>query len=838
MCVPAHGPPGPRGFAASIARILRKRHDLGVPRVRHDTDPPRPEGLGRGPAVALALLFAALGWLYVAHPPGGFTRGGQIHGDGVYHYAITRSLVLDRDLDLANDYALLGNPHHHGLGPAGRVENRVTVGTGVLWIPSFLVAHAVVRGATAAGWIEDPGDGTSRLQQRITLFGSVVLGLGAVVLGVRLAARYASTAIATTAGIAIALASPLCWYMVYQPSWPHAANAFVVTAFVWVWHEGRATPTWRGAAALGALGGLMMLVRPQNVLFFVLPGFDLVRAGVGAARAGARAPRGAVAIRLVALAGAAALCFGPQMWAWASVYGDPLVIPQGPTFMRWGHSKWVEALFSSRNGLFAWTPLVGLSIACLVLMSLRRPAARSTGGLLLAAFVLQAYVNGSADDWWGGWAFGGRRFVGCTGLFILGTAYGLHVIRRLLVERAPAAAAMALGALVLVFASYNASFMWDYWHAQLERGRSQPLEPATRRWASRLVGAWYAVLGHPGALPVNLVHAMRAGVSPGRYDATSGWELATDRGQPRGWDRLSLPDPRFTGAGFGPARSVAGRRAAWVEDEAVLVLPVRYATDLELALLLRPARPQLTVRVEVGGHVVMDRALVPGWAWYRATVPTEALAAGLNYLHITQSRPAPGPRPPRPIGATGQHTPVEIEVISDPEAAVPLRFALGRTTIDIARPGITAFAIEASPSPDAPGYRPLGTFDITGDVHAAGRLARTIEGLAPGQPVALGLARSTLVEPSAAVDEVIASLGGRVRLRPSPERPGYALIGARGAAPGTAREAIGTRGPARARVGRPAAERHEGAAWAELTVWRSHRPVPEVLAGQTLRPAR
>ncbi|MEM9458583.1 MAG: hypothetical protein AAGF11_30690 [Myxococcota bacterium] len=818
-----------------------------MPRAHANDADPEPEiaGLGRGAWIALALLWAALSGLYITHPPGRFTLGGQAHGDGVYYYAYTRSLVFDRDLDLANDYALLGDPHGHGRGPTGHAENRFAMGTGVLWIPSMLVAHAVVQGASAAGWTDDAGDGTSRLYQRITLYGSLMLGMSAVVLSVRLATRYVGATLATTAGLTITLASPLGWYMVYQPSWPHAADAFAIAAFVGVWHQQRTARTWRVIVGLGALWGLAMLVRPQNVVFGVLPGFDLARAAWQGLRTHDRATLRSVGVSAALLLGAAALCFAPQMGIWASTYGTPLTIPQGPSFMRWGDSKWVEALFSSRNGLFAWTPLLGFSCVGLGWLGLHRAEARVTAGLLLLAFALQAYVNGSVDDWWGGWSFGGRRFVGCTVGFVLGTAYGLHAVHRFLTAHPRGVATTTVGLGVLVFASYNASMMWDYFHARLPRGQSQSLEPATQRWAARIVSGWYAVLGHPGAMPANLAFALSTGVSPGRYDAASGWELATDRGQRRGWDRISLPDARFCGAGFGPATPVDGLSASWVEREAVLLLPVRRATPLEAVLLLRPARPGAAVRVELHGHVLMDRILEEGWAWYRTSIPRDALRAGLNYAQITQRIPEPPPAMPRAVGTTGQATTVAIEVTSDPgrDAEVPLRVALDRTTIELVTRGVTAFAIAPRSATGLPGYHPLGTFETDHDVHAAARLARAIERLPAGQIVVLGLARSALARWSSDADQAIALLGGNVRLDPLRKDPahrsiGYVLIGARGAAQGTALEAMTDDDPAVVRVGLPATERYEGVAWGKLTVWRSHLALPEILAGRTLLPAR
>lgn len=795
-----------------------------------------PRALGRGCRLALALLLLAMGWLYVDHPAGGFTAGGRAHGDGVYYYAYTRSLVFDRDVDFTNDYALLGDPHGHGAGPQGRPENRFAAGAGILWIPSFVVAHGLVSAGTALGWLHDPCDGTSRLHQRITLFGSVAWGFAAVVVAIRLASRYVAPPYAVAAGIVVTLASPLLWYMVYQPSWPHATSAFVVAMFTWRWHDGRGRRSGRGWAALGAWAGLMMLVRTQNALFLVLPAAELAGGLLTAAR-----ERDGRALRRWALAGAlmlgaTALTFAPQMWTWATLYGDPLVIPQGTGFMRWGDSKWAEALFSSRNGLFAWSPGLGPCVLGLVALAWAEPHARVPAGLLLLAFALQAYANGSVDDWWGGWAFGGRRFVGCTVIFVVGGAHAAARLHRVAQAHRRGLVTGGLVAAAAGLVSYSASFMWDYWHAQLERAASQPMQPATERWATRLVSGWYTVLGHPGAIPANLAHAWAAGVSPAAYDATSGWELATDRTRERGWDRISFPDPRWTGRGFGPREPRHGLPASVVEHAATFVLPVRHATALHAVFLLRPARPDTHVTVELGGHVIMERTLEPEWHWYRTMIPAEALEAGLNYAHVTQRLPPPEAPTPRAIGRTGTKVAAQLQVTADLEAEAPLRFVLGRTTVDVVERGVTAFAIDDADA-HGPGLRSLGTFDTYRDAHAGRRLAEVVDRLPVGQVVVLGLGQSGLARWDRPAQAALAALGGQTRLDARSWDTRYVMIGVRGAAPGTALEALTHEGPAEVWVGRPASQRYEGVAWGKLTLWRFDVETPPVIAERELLPA-
>jgi hypothetical protein len=107
--------------------------------------------------------------------------------------------------------------------------------------------------------------------------------------------------------------------------------------------------------------------------------------------------------------------FFPQMLAWRCVYGSWLVTPM-PVAHNWLHPAWVPVLFSQDRGLFYWTPL-----ALLALAGYPRVGRDSRAGLLLAAFVLQAYALASISG---------------TGVY-LGVAFGFRQLTEALVLLAP-----------------------------------------------------------------------------------------------------------------------------------------------------------------------------------------------------------------------------------------------------------------------------------------------------------------------------------------------------------------------------------------------------------------
>ncbi len=846
-----------------------------------DTDA-APASFGWGWRVALGVTLLVFSWMYARHPVGRFTRGGLIHGDGVYYYAYARSLVHDRDVDFENDYALLGNPHARPRTKTGLPENRFTIGPALLWTPSFLLAEGVVRVGAAAGYDTGPRDGSGPLQQRVTLYASLLLGFAAIVLSALLARRLVSARAAGLAALGILLASPLPWYMIYQPSWPHAASAFAVAAFVYAWHRGYRTRGTGGWVALGLLAGLMALVRPQSVVFTLLPAYELT-AGVVAAAAGGRAVRGACRDALLRglifgliFALAAALAFSPQMLAWWALFGAPLTIPQGADFMRWGASRWGATLFSSRNGLFAWTPIVYVAVLGLLAAALgraprrrgpvressthiqsRRARANGSGealeittttttvtraasarpstrprvsrralaGLLLAVFALQCYINGSVDDWWGGWAYGGRRFLDGVVLFVLGLALALERVGVALTRRGAAIGAAIPGVALAGFAVCNLERMDDYLTGALERGESQAMQTVNERALSRWVERWYATLGHPGAAPASWLFSLRAGADPGRYDLVSGWELLSDRRHRRGWDLMRFPDDRWTMSGFGPQVSVGGQACSVVAGaRATVAIPLRAPEAIELQALVRPTGPGARVELELnGGRALPGATLDEGWSLYRVAVPAAALRSGVNYARIRQVLPQPRPLAEIElgIGRTNARSPSDLRVTSDAlEGGEGLRVELGLARFETLARGVTALEIERAPGGGGR-VRALGTFDTQEDGAAAERFAAVIDELPEGTVVAIGFTEKARRRWSPAASRALASLGARGDLEADPRRMSYALIGVKGARPGAAIERRSRRRAAIAQVGRAPHERAPGICWAWMSVARA-----------------
>jgi len=364
--------------------------------------------------------------------------------DEVQYFAFLRSIWFDGDVSFENEYR-----HFYDAGVArsdgyretlleiqsetGLRISFATIGSAILWAPFYAVADVGVMLARAGG-ASIPRDGYSWPYLAAVCYGSAFYGFLAVLLGVRLAiALGLEPRRSLLAGIAIWLGTPLIFYTHVAPVFAHATSAFCVALFLTTWLRVRTHWSVAGCAALAAAGALMMMVREQDVSYFIAPAIDF--AWHHATRT--RIELSAVARSLAAAAATFALVFLPQAIAYLLLnghVGPPRLVSRK---MNWLSPHAAQILFSTGHGLVFWTPLMLIVAAGLVLVVRRLSRSRALpiphGGVLafclVAALAAQIYLLGSLDSWTSAGAFGQRRFVGSSALFIVGLAAVLTVWR-------------------------------------------------------------------------------------------------------------------------------------------------------------------------------------------------------------------------------------------------------------------------------------------------------------------------------------------------------------------------------------------------------------------------
>jgi hypothetical protein len=430
----------------------------------------------------------------------------DLHADASYYYIYLPSL-MHGDLDFSDEYKETKNWYH-------LKQNVFGIGPAVFDAPLFLVAHAA---ALATG---SRDDGFSKWEVWSYAWTSLLYTLGAVFVAGRLVRRrglgFRSGLAGMVGPLVAALAGPIVYYAVRQPGYAHPVATFWAALLVERWDASYDAPrTWKTWLVLGAVLGAAMLARPQLALWGLL----LVAAAIDDLR---RSPR-TIVNHLLGVA-AMIVAFSPQLFAWRAIYGEWWIVPQGPGFMRWDQPCWSEVLFSSRNGLFPWSPAYLVFLIALVCAARKLPrlAIALVGGL-----ALQAIANGAAWDWWAGGSFGGRRFDSCFVVFAVGAAWlvewGLRP--RELPRRIAAWSVLALTGCVVV------ANLWLAGRYTATNARILGGDPASRVIRHKVpppFGTLAGWLSSVSNLPVRAVFAWKHDVSLAAYDKLVGVHVLGD----------------------------------------------------------------------------------------------------------------------------------------------------------------------------------------------------------------------------------------------------------------------------------------------------------------------
>ncbi len=380
----------------------------------------------RHPGRVIVVITLAVAFLNLAALGLRGVRPRIVRGDAVQYYVYVRSLVFDHDLDFENDlkgmYSLdfsvepppPGFTWNFGRTPTGRVRNYMAIGTPLVWLPLYLVVTGGVAAWDAAGG-HYPMDGYGLAFQIVPTITGVLAGGLALWFTFLLCREFARGREALLGTLVPFAGTSLLYYMLVAPAYSHAVSACAASAFVLFWWKTRDDArAWR-YAWLGALGGLLSLVRWQDALAMAIVAMDVAAQARLLPTAGRR-------LRFcgtrVAVAGAAWLVvFSPQLAVWQALYGQPFTIPQGGDFMRWWDPAIGSVLFSPLRGWFSWTPIAAAGLLGIPLMW-----RRSKRLALVAAYILcsSVYVNAAVADWWAGEAFGARRFLSCFPVVAIG----------------------------------------------------------------------------------------------------------------------------------------------------------------------------------------------------------------------------------------------------------------------------------------------------------------------------------------------------------------------------------------------------------------------------------
>jgi hypothetical protein len=363
----------------------------------------------------LAIIVAANGYYRHWNEYGKPGERGVIKWDVISYYAYLPATFIYGDVTLG----FIDNPPenfvndnkfwYYTMEDGNRVI-RTSMGLSILYSPFFFIAHGL------APYFDLEPDGYSSIYQLFLVLSSLFYVMMGLMLLKRILLRFFSQPATAITLLLVALGTNLFFYTIHEGPMAHSYNFALITLFLYLvikWHE---EPSYKRSVLLGFVYGLIVLVRPSNILVGVL----FLGWGV-------RGP-GAIRARLLLLAKQYRMLLMvvlffiipwiPQMIYWKAVTGNLFYNSYGPSGSNFflNSPQIFDLLFSFRSGWYIYTPVMFAATVGLFFMKRKCKA-----GLwpITTLLLMQIYLLSCWWSWWNGGSFGLRSFVDIYGLMAL-----------------------------------------------------------------------------------------------------------------------------------------------------------------------------------------------------------------------------------------------------------------------------------------------------------------------------------------------------------------------------------------------------------------------------------
>jgi hypothetical protein len=329
-----------------------------------------------------------------------------IEWDSVSYYSYLPATFVQKDLKLrfineanAYDYALR-SMYAPLKAPNGNYVIKGSMGMAVLYAPFFFIAHFIAPHTSFAA------DGFSSIYQfAVLMSGLFYFTIGLFYMRKTLLLFY-SEKITSITLIALFFGTNLVCYTTLQAAMSHQYIFFLFALFIWFsirWHREQ---RWKYSIILGLVFGMIILVRPVNVLFilfFLLYDVKNVADLKGRMQLLWRNSLGLLLAGVLAF-----LVFLPQLLYFKYVTGHYFFNSYIGEWFYFAHPHLAECLVGFRKGWLLYTPMMVFALAGLFFLK------RNAKPFLVVSVLLTClyfYILSSWWCWWYGGGFGWRAII-------------------------------------------------------------------------------------------------------------------------------------------------------------------------------------------------------------------------------------------------------------------------------------------------------------------------------------------------------------------------------------------------------------------------------------------
>ena len=284
--------------------------------------------------------------------------------------------------------------------PKGGYVPKMSMGKAFMDLPFFLIADFYAK-----DFGNSPRDGFSRPYQYMMMWSTLLYCVvGFVFLRLWLRSFFDEPTVGITL-LAIALGTNLYHYGAHEVGMTHPHNFFLLSAALYYFPKWRISHSLKLSLIMGVVIGLLVLIRPINILLIIPiillqkpPGVQLF------AYLSSLLTMRQTWISLLT----AFMIWLPQLLFWKIQSGDWFYYSYSDEGFFWLKPHVLEGLFSFRKGWFIYTPMMIMSVLGLILLYKKNT---NQFWVILSFLVLFLYVTFSWWCWWYGGGFGARTLI-------------------------------------------------------------------------------------------------------------------------------------------------------------------------------------------------------------------------------------------------------------------------------------------------------------------------------------------------------------------------------------------------------------------------------------------
>jgi tetratricopeptide (TPR) repeat protein len=193
-------------------------------------------------------------------------------GDDTGYYAFLRSTFIDGDLDFFNER---GYAHAGKINSTGYVFNNWQMGQAILFLPFFLIGHALAHLYQSLGY-PITTDGYSAPYYIATAVASATYLFAGLIFIYRTLRMFTRKRVSMLVTLSIWFASPLIYFSFIRQRMAHTSEFFLVAVLIYIWIRFRQSRSPLYYAVIGTILGLLCMTRVINISFFALFAVDLL----------------------------------------------------------------------------------------------------------------------------------------------------------------------------------------------------------------------------------------------------------------------------------------------------------------------------------------------------------------------------------------------------------------------------------------------------------------------------------------------------------------------------------------------------------------------------------